>query len=96
MIERHRTDIAATLNEAENLDVVSGALEAFRSPRLARPRHFGFVRFDGLAGAAQRASVSRRCHRQPNPVGQVPRGFHAALEHPLHLASGDAFLGAAH
>ena len=34
-------------------------------------------------------------HDFPNAVAQMPRGFHAAIEHPLKLARGDTFLRSA-
>jgi hypothetical protein len=92
VIERHRPNVAAAFHKAENLGVVSAAPEAFRPPRLARPRDFGFVRLNRLANAAERASIGSRRHRQADAVPKVPRGFHTAAEHPLKLARRNAFL----
>lgn len=95
VIEADRPDVAATLNEAQDLGIVSTAAEAFRAPRLARPGHFGFVRLNRLAFAAQRANRTIRGHCRANTVAKEPRGFHAAIQHPLNLPRGDAFLGTA-
>jgi hypothetical protein len=92
VIQRHRPDIATALNEAKDFGVVGAAPEACRTAGLARPRHFGFVRLNRLAFAAQRSSVGIRCHRKANTVAKVPRGFHAATQRPLKLARGVAFL----
>lgn len=96
VIERHRTDIAAALNEAKHFGVVAATAEAGRALGLARPSQFGFVSLNGLASATQWANVASRCHRQPNAVAQKPCRLHAAIEHSLNLASADAFLARAH
>ena len=61
---------------------------------LPRAAHFRIVGFNRLASAAHRAGVAG-VHRQPNSVTKEPRGFHAAIQHPLNLPRRDAFLAAA-
>src|SRR5579862_45427 len=52
------------------------------------------IGFDDFAGPAH--AFDARLHRLANAMGQVPRGFHAALQGPLHLAGADTFLRRAH
>ena len=90
MVKADRADRAAALNEAENLHVVgTRALPGF-----GRAAKFHIVDLDGLALAAHRR-VGAGVHCQPDTMAEEPRGFHAAIEHPLNLPGRDAFLGAA-
>lgn len=95
LVDEQRPNIAATFDEAENLDVVSAAAEASWSLGLAGARQFGFVSFDGLTGTAHGAGVAG-VHGMPDTMAKMPCGFHAAAEHPLKLASRYAFLAGTH
>ena len=55
----------------------------------------GFVDFDHLARAAERASDFQVSHCLADAMPEEPRGFHAALKGPLKLAGRNAFLGRA-
>src|SRR5205814_7165327 len=91
VIEEDRAERAATLNKAQYLPVLAerGVL---RAAGLSRAGNKRFVRLNDLAGTAHRAGAGAVSHRQPDPVHQEPRGFHAAAKGPLHLAGAAAFL----
>src|SRR5665213_226505 len=55
----------------------------------------GFVNLYRMAFAADRRRAVA-IHGFPDTVPEEPRGFHAALEHPLNLAGGDSLLASAH
>jgi hypothetical protein len=57
--------------------------------------HIGGVRFKEHAFAAQRTKRAI-IHRRADAVSKEPSGFHAALKHPLNLASRNALLARAH
>lgn len=93
MIERHGANVATAFDKAKHLDVIAPTMTG-RAAGMPRPAHFGFVGFNRLASAAKRASIRRRSHGEPDTMAQKPRRFHAAIEHPLDLTGGDAFLAA--
>jgi len=97
MVEVHGADIAAALYKAKNLGRRLGIQCRTASlASLGRLCEVGFIGFDRLASAANRASISARGHRQPNPMTDEPCRFHAAAQHALELARADAFLAGAH
>lgn len=95
VVQHGRTDIATTFHKAHDDGIVQLAAEANRTLGLARPRQLGFVSFNDLPRAAQRARGRQRSHRVADTVAKVPSRFHAALKRPLKLAGRNAFLGRA-
>lgn len=95
MIQVHGTDIAAALDQGE---YHRRGLGIQRGPNglagLGRLAEVSFVGFDGLAESADHAAVV--LHGFTDAMTQEPRGFHAAIKHPLNLAGADAFLAGAH
>jgi hypothetical protein len=92
VIERHRPNVTAALNEAE--DDMLRLLAAGTALRLAGICQRCFVSFDGFSNATKLANGPRR-HCKTNAVPKVPSGFHAAAEHALKLAGADALLAGA-
>src|SRR5438128_5172363 len=83
VIEEHRADMAAALDQAQNLSSSPFAQSPARLRRLGKERLVGF---DDLTGTADHAGSAAVVHRQPNAVHQEPCGFHAAAERALYLA----------
>jgi len=96
MVDKLGADVTAALDKAHNNRIMGPAPEARRALGLARPRQFRLVGLNGLAFSTQRAAIGARSHRKADTVAKVPRGFHAAIEHPLDLTGGDAFLAGAY
>jgi hypothetical protein len=93
MVEDHGPDIAATLGKTQN--ECMGLLALRTTLGLTGISQGGFIRFDGFTRAAQ-GTDRIGGHGFPDPMAEEPCGFHAAIEHPLNLPSGDAFLAGAH
>jgi hypothetical protein len=92
VIENHGADVTATLYEAQNSRV--RLLTARPAFGLARVGECGFVGFNRLTSAAHRAGRAGG-HNLADTMAEEPSGFHAAIKHPLNLASGDTFLARA-
>jgi len=86
VIKEARTDVAATLNEADHNRVMGLAAEALRALGLAGPRQFGFVGLHGLSGAARRPHGAAWGNCVADAVHQEPSRLHGAIEGPLNLA----------
>jgi len=57
----------------------------------------GFIGLDDLPGAAHGLGIDAQIgHGLTNTMAQEPSGFHAAPEHALKLAGGNAFLAGVH
>ena len=80
------------INDAHDLHLGAPAIAARLLGLLA---DVGFVGFDVATASAKRANVASG-HRFADTVGQEPRGFHGALQHPLDLTGADALLAGAH
>jgi hypothetical protein len=89
MVDDHRADRAATLDQAKHLYVALAAIGT--AAGFWRTAKFHIVGLDRLAFAANWAALVRR-HGEANAVAKVPRGFESASEHTVELARADAFL----
>lgn len=93
VIDGNGTLVATALDKAQNLHI---ALAAFgTTARFFRAAHFHIIGFNRLAFAAERFNVTGGRQCQANAMPQKPRGFHAAIEHPLNLPRRNAFFGTA-
>lgn len=96
----HGADTTTALDQRQHGFLAPASAEPRRGALGAVPVLFlapdeSFVGFDGLAFAAERPKLTV-LHRFADAVRQEPRGFHAALKHPLDLAGRNALLAGAH
>ena len=97
VIKVHAANLAAALDEAENLRSRFGIQCSPGSPAGLRGiRQIGLVGLHNHARAAHLASVCPGSHCVANPVAHEPSGLHADRKGALKLAGADAFLGRAH
>src|ERR1017187_2140375 len=95
VLQVHRPNIAATLYQGQH-DFAAFGVQGAVVAGLRRAGQKGFIGLNRHVRAANRTSIGRRRHRQPNPMAHEPCGLHAAAEHPLKLTRADAFLAGAH
>lgn len=89
-----RANFAAAFDQREHRHLRAGA-----SKLLARvATDIGFVGFESNLGAAERRNDNAVLfgHGLADTMAKEPRGFHAAIEHPLNLAGRNALLAGAH
>src|SRR6185312_1919862 len=94
----HGTDAAIPFDERKDGFLASNAAASFaKAPVLVLllAADESLIDLDGCTFAAERPDHAV-LHRFTNAMRQEPRGFHAALKHPLDLAGRNAFLAGAH
>ncbi len=89
VIKGDRADRATAFYKTKNPHISSSAFRTTTGFR--RAPNFHIVGFDRLACAADR-HCRAGVHSKSDAMPKVPRGFHAAAEHPLKLARRNTFL----
>jgi hypothetical protein len=95
MVQVHGADVSAAFDQREYHRRgfgMQGGPSWFTG--LGRLAEIGFVSFNGLARTTDQIAVI--LHGFADAMPQEPSGLHAAIEHPLNLASADAFLAGTH
>src|SRR5258708_37604434 len=93
MIGERGADRSPALDKAEALDA-SASVQRADLAGFGRLSQESLVSLDGFAFAADLVAVV--LHGFADAMPQEPRGFHAAIKHPLNLTGADAFLAGAH